>query len=209
LILIITGMTVSSHTLFLQVFPNTMTAWEKDVAAWVMALAWDATVLITTCNPTFVNKRVPWLMAIASGINMLFFLEAFDVSLTGLQIAQKWFIASLTSTLTYIYSELFYAKWVERNKTLQMPTRLKETEAKVQQLEATLQQRDASLKEIRALAEQDGRELKELRAFRKKVEQELTCPHCKTAQASHNSLRSHQGHCPKNPRNNTKTLTQA
>jgi hypothetical protein len=201
LLMVITGMIFFSHTLFLEVFPASMQPWEKLLATWVMALGWELTVLITTVNTKHINKRIPWLMAIASGVIVLFFIQAFDGSLTGLQITQRWFVGLLAAALNYIYADLFYAKWQERNSTLAMPKELEENRTKVLHLLTELDQCQTTFNQSRSKLNEVEAELKELRAFRKKVESELTCPHCRQPQPGYGTLRAHQGHCSKNPKN--------
>jgi hypothetical protein len=201
LLMVITGMIFFSHTLFLEVFPASMQPWEKILATWVMALGWELTVLITTVNTKHINKRIPWLMAIASGVIVLFFIQAFDGSLTGLQITQRWFVGLLAAALNYIYADLFYAKWQERNSTLAMPKELEENRTKVLHLLTELDQCQTTFNQSRSKLNEVEAELKELRAFRKKVDADLTCPHCKLPQLSYGTLRAHQGHCSKNPKN--------
>jgi hypothetical protein len=203
LLMVITSMIFFSHTLFLQVFPENMSLWEKRMATWVMALGWELTVLITTCNTRYIDKRIPWLMAIASGIIVLFFIQAFDLSLTGLQIAQRWFVGVLVATINWIYADLFYAKWTERTSTLAMPKQVDDLSAQVKQLTADLHQRDADLHECRAKLQHSERELMELRAFKKQTLAALVCPYCNVQQSSTDALRSHKGHCSENPKNKT------
>src|SRR5690242_14626133 len=88
----ITGMIFFSHTLFSHVFPTTMEPWEKLAATWLMALGWEFTVLITTCNTRHINKYIPVIMALCSGIIVLFFIQAFDNNKTMLEISQRWFV---------------------------------------------------------------------------------------------------------------------
>jgi uncharacterized membrane protein len=215
LLMIIIAKTFFTHTLFLQVFPDTMSYWEKHIGSWVMAIAWDSTVLITTCNPKHVDKRIPMVMAVAEGVIMLFFIEAFDLSFTGLQIVMRWFIGILVAFLTYIYSDLFYGKWLERTNALQQPDQLQQLRAKLEQVEANLEhtaagleQSEAKVKQYAATIRDYEAEIKDLTAFREKVEAELKCPHCEKIQLGYGTLRTHQGHCPKNPKNINKPSQQ-
>jgi hypothetical protein len=203
LVMVITSMIFFSHTLFLQVFPDSMTLWEKRMATWVMALGWELTVLITTCNTKHIDKRIPWLMAIASGVIVLFFIQAFDGSLTALQIAQRWFVGVLASVINWIYADLFYAKWLERSNALVMPRELEQLRSKVIELSEKVQHRETALNEYRAQVQADAAELKELRAFKKQTLAGLVCPYCNVQQTSTDALRSHKGHCSENPKNKT------
>lgn len=199
LLMTITGMIFFSHTLFIEVFPDSMVAWEKLLATWVMALGWEFTVLITTCNTRHINKHIPVIMAIASGIIVLFFIQAFDGSREPLLIAQRWFVGLLAATINYIYAELFYAKWKERADQKEFPIRLDET---VKQLDEARR----SLGETGSMLAERDRELAELRStvndlerFRTRIQRELTCPHCKVIQETWGILQAHKGHCEHNP----------
>lgn len=204
LLLYITGMIACSHTQFLRVFPDSMAPWEKDLAAWTISLAWELTVLNTISNPKHVDKRISWLIALASGVIMLFFIEAFDRSITGLQMAQRWFVAILTAAIGYIYAHLFYSKWADRMNLQQAPEQIDQLRAQAQQDAAALLQAAAETQQARAASEQLRAEVKDLHAeikqltlFKTRVEKELTCPHCDVLQPSYGTLRSHQGYCRK------------
>jgi hypothetical protein len=214
LLSIITGMVLFSHTLFTNVFPDSMTDWEKLVATWTMALGWEATVLLTTVNTRHVNKNIPGLMAICSGFIVLFFIQAFDDNQTWLVLIQRWFVGLLAAGINYIYSDLFFAKWKERDGFRQMPMKLMELESelieresKLIQLGSKLIERESKLIELESklvelepkLIERESK-LIELETFRSKVHSELTCPHCKTIQDNFGTLHAHKGHCSNNPK---------
>ncbi|MBX2897995.1 MAG: hypothetical protein KF763_21310, partial [Cyclobacteriaceae bacterium] len=78
LILTLLGLLMFTHTLFYEVLPSTITGWERYTASWMLALGWEFTLLITTCNTQFLNRRIPVIAAIASGIIVLFFIQAFE-----------------------------------------------------------------------------------------------------------------------------------
>jgi hypothetical protein len=202
---IITAMTFFSHTLFIDVFPSSMSDWEKFLATWFMAFGWEYTVLITTVNTRHVHKRLPLVMAIFSGVIVLFFIRAFDSSLTLLELVQRWFVGLLVAMINYIYAELFYKKWMERQSALAIPSLLDELQAKLNELQSAFDESQRKLKdsessviESRSRLNEITRELHELRAFKEKIDAELKCPYCKVMQSSHDSLRAHKGHCPKN-----------
>jgi hypothetical protein len=205
MLMTISGMIFFSHTLFIQVFPANMQPWEKILATWLMALGWEFTVLITTCNTRHINKNIPIVMAVASGIIVLFFIQAFDASQPWLTIAQRWFVGILAATINYIYAELFYAKWQERNHSQALPKQLHERERQVNELERALHELHASMDEHhRSLhqaetnLDQTQKELHQLKAYKQQVERELTCPHCKVVQESYGTLQAHKGHCTMN-----------
>jgi hypothetical protein len=189
LLLVVTGMVFFSHTLFTSVFPPEMSYWERFAAAWVMALGWEATVLVTTVNVKHLNKNIPAIMAVCSGVIVLFFIRAFDADQNWLVIMQRWFVGLLAATINYIYADLFYAKFKERISVIEAPMKVIELESTVNQLQSTLNQTQSKLIEF-----------DELKRFRSKVIKELTCPHCKTEQISFGSLHAHKGHCLSNPR---------
>ena len=125
------GMVLFSHTLFLSVFPPSMATWERMLATWFMAIGWEATVLITTVNTRHLNKNIPWIMAICSGLIVLFFIQAFDTTQPWLTIAQRWLVGSLAAAINYIYADLFYAKWNERTELIERPMKLTDLQSRV------------------------------------------------------------------------------
>lgn len=203
----ITGMVFFSHTLFSRVFPDHMSEWEKTLATWTMALAWESTVLITTVNTKHINKRIPAIMAICSGIIVLFFIQAFDESLTLLELLQRWFVGILSAAMNYIYAELFYAKWKERQDSLTVPSQVIELQSRLDEAQRTVIEAESHLNQTQSRLDEKllefsdiANELTTLRAFKSKIELELVCPHCNEPQPGYGSLQAHKGHCPKNPR---------
>ncbi len=186
-----------SHTLFTDVLPSYMTPWEKKVAAWFIAFAWEFIVLVTTCNVKFINKHIPPFMAICSGIILLYFLDAFDWSQPALVISERWFVSILIATVNFILSDLFYKRWMEFNESISLPGQVNELQSEVNQLRSQLNDSQSSLNEARSL-----------KAFKAKIERELTCKHCNTPFESYGSLHAHKGHCSKNPKNLTPSMTQ-
>lgn len=201
MLMTITGMIFFSHTLFSFVFPASMEPWEKLAATWLMALGWEFTVLITTCNTRHINKHIPLIMAVCSGIIVLFFIQAFDSQQPLLTIGQRWFVGLLAATINYIYAELFYSKWSERSEQQAMPKKLAQTESNLVQLQSELVQVRSALDQTQRTLTERERSLKEHEGFRKKTESELTCGHCKTLQKNYGALRAHKGHCKQNPIN--------
>lgn len=206
MLMTITGMIFFSHTLFNQVFPTSMTDWEKLVATWLMALGWEFTVLITTCNTRHINKNIPGIMAVASGVIVLFFIQAFDDTQTWLTIAQRWFVGVLAATINYIYAELFYAKWKERNELNELPAKITWYEREVTTLQSRLEQTRSELNLYKSGMDEVSTKLVELDRYKQKVERELTCPHCKQKFETYGSLHAHKGYCTENPKSRTKTV---
>ncbi|MCZ8020206.1 MAG: hypothetical protein O9302_03245 [Cyclobacteriaceae bacterium] len=207
MLMTISGMIFFSHTLFIEVFPSNMQAWEKLLATWLMALGWEFTVLITTCNTRHINKNIPIIMAVASGIIVLFFIQAFDGTQAWLVICQRWFVGILAATINYIYAELFYAKWQERQLNRELPNKLHERDRQVNELDRALHELHVSLDETQrdlyqttSHLNETQKELHQLKAYKQQVERELTCPHCKVVQESYGTLQAHKGHCAMNER---------
>lgn len=199
MLMTITGMIFFSHTLFTEVFPASMSEWEKFTATWLMALGWEFTVLITTCNTRHINRHIPLVMAVSSGVIVLFFIQAFDSSQTLLTLSQRWFVGILAATINYIYAELFYAKWQERNQQQQLPSRLDETERNLIHLQSDLNEARSNLNESERELNEAHKSMVELKQFKAKVQQELTCPHCKVPQQAYGALQAHKGYCDQNP----------
>lgn len=200
MLMTITGMIFFSHTLFTDVFPATMALWEKMTAAWFMALGWEFTVLITTCNTKHIHPRIPVIMAICSGLILLFFIQAFDDTQSWLTISQRWFVGVLVAAINYIYAELFYAKWQERNNAQQWPLKLIELESTVNELQRSLNESQSALNESQSIMDEKTKSLNELQRFKAKITEELRCPHCEVIQTSYGTLHAHKGHCLSNPK---------
>lgn len=190
LMMVIIAMVFFSHTLFTQALPETMADWEKIAAAWFLALGYECTVLLTTCNTKHLDRRIPYVMAVCSGIILLFFVQAFDFTQSPIIICQRWFVGILIAAINFIYADLFYAKWMERIELTQRPMKLDELQSRVNELQSAI-----------AKAQPKLDQLKELEGFKRKIDQELTCPHCKNLQPSYGTLHSHKGHCSQNPKN--------
>lgn len=201
MLMTITGMVLFSHTLFTNVFPEGMQTWEKLSATWFMALGWEFTVLITTCNVKHLNRHIPVIMAVCSGIIVLFFIQAFDSAQPVLTIVQRWFVGVLAATINYIYAELFYEKWKERNDFIELPAQVNQLQSKVNDLQRTLVQTESQLNDTRSQRDDYKRQLDELQRYKKQHEANLTCPYCKVVQESRGSLIAHKGHCTSKPLN--------
>lgn len=189
LVLVVTAMVFFSHTLFLHALPEAMARWERFMAAWTLAIGWEATVLITTVNTHHLHKRVPILMALCSGVIMLFFIQAFDSSQPNLVIIQRWFVGLLVAYLNFAYSELFVKKWNEFIALNETPTKLIESQSSVNQLRSELNEARSELNQLH-----------DLRQFQSNIVKQLTCPHCKQHFETFGSLHAHKGYCTENPR---------
>jgi hypothetical protein len=195
MLMTITGMILFSHTLFAQIFPAGMNTWEKISATWFMALGWEFTVLITTCNTKHINRHVPAIMAICSGIIVLFFIQAFDGAQPPLILAQRWFVGILAATINYIYADLFYAKWKERKDLIELPIQVNDLQAKLIERERILNLLQSEYNEVVSKLTIAQRDLLQLQRYKQNADAELICPYCNVAQANAGSLRAHKGHC--------------
>lgn len=204
LLLTLLGLITFTHTLFNEVLPGTLTGWERAWACWLLALGWEATLLITTCNTQFLNRRIPAIAAIASGIIVLFFIQAFDPDQSLLEFSKKFFIGALISSINYIYTELFYAKWQEIHQKRDQLKKISEVESALLTKENTL----TNTQQILAKANLDIERLTdyvvELECFKQREIEKLTCPFCKTIHETIFKLNSHKGICDQNPKKNQK-----
>lgn len=185
---VVCAMVFFSHTLFTQALPASMAGWEKTSAAWLMAFGWEFTVLITTCNVKHLHPRIPVIMAICSGVIMLYFVQAFDFEQSILVISQRWFVALLIASVNYIYADLFYKKWLEFIQSIELATEVIQLRSRVNELQLKVNEGHSALNEVRSLRNQIG-----------KYKAQLTCPHCSTAFEEYGSLHAHKGHCAQNP----------
>jgi hypothetical protein len=208
MLFVIASMIFFSHTLFLSVFPVSMASWEKQAAASLMAVGWELTVLVTTCNPKHINRSIPWIIALASACIVLFFIQAFDFTQDPLIVVQRWFVGVLAGTINFIYARLFHRKWSERNELIELPIRLNQAERRADELQSKLDEasravaeRDTALNEARSALKERDRDFKQLESKLREFERELTCPHCGVVQSNPRSLNAHKGHCEQNPIN--------
>lgn len=190
MLMVVCAMVFFSHTLFTQALPASMALWEKYTAAWFMAFGWELTVLVTTCNVKHLDGRIPAIMAVCSGIILLYFVEAFDWRQSFLIISQRWFVSVLIASVNYIYADLFYKKWSEFNQSVSLPGQVDELQSQLNEVRSQFNEAQSSLVELRSLRNQVS-----------KIRKQLTCPHCQTEFEEFGSLHAHKGHCLKNPRN--------
>ncbi|PZR02920.1 MAG: hypothetical protein DI539_27230 [Flavobacterium psychrophilum] len=200
LILTLLGLLTFTHTLFFEVLPQTITGWERYLASWMLALGWEFTLLITTCNTQFLHRRIPLVAAIASGVIVLFFIEAFSFDLPTIELLKRWFIGILVATINFIYTELFYAKWKELHRTKDLNTRITEIKQVVDVKTNELNTSQDRLARANADIERLTDYVAELEAFKKKEIDRLTCSHCSNVFTTVYHLNSHRGSCEKNPK---------
>jgi hypothetical protein len=204
LILTLLGLLTFTHTLFFEVLPQTITGWERYLASWMLALGWEFTLLITTCNTQFLHRRIPLVAAIASGVIVLFFIQAFSFDLPNIELFKRWFIGLLVATINYIYTELFYAKWKELHRTKDLNARIDELEElnKLQTIE--LNTTREQLKKVDLDVERLVDYVAELEIFKKKELDSKTCRFCKKLMPSIFHLSSHMRNCDSNPKKGEK-----
>ena len=199
LVMTILGLITFTHTLFNEVLPITMTGWERELASWLLALGWEFTLLITTCNTQHLNRKIPAFVAIASGVIVLFFIHAFDAGQPDIELYKRWFIGLLISAINYIFTELFYSKWKELQTNKILSARVTELEtsltAKANKLTEATTELDQSKQTIDNLTIQ----VRELEEYKKREIDKLTCPHCQQVYETIYKLTSHKGICSSNP----------
>ena len=180
LVITILGLITFTHTLFNEVLPITMTGWERELASWLLALGWEFTLLITTCNTQHLNRKIPAFVAIASGVIVLFFIHAFDAGQPDIELYKRWFIGLLISAINYIFTELFYSKWKELQLNKSLAAKVSELEtnliAKSNELINTTTELDHSKQTIDKLTIQ----VTELEKYKKREMEKLTCPSLST-----------------------------
>lgn len=200
LILTLLGLLMFTHTLFYEVLPSTITGWERYTASWMLALGWEFTLLITTCNTQFLNRRIPVIAAIASGIIVLFFIQAFEFNQSAIELFKRWFIGTLVATINFIYTELFYAKWSRLQKQRNLEERISELESQVGTKNTELAATNLKLEKANADVERLVDYVAELEVFKKNEMDKVTCSFCKQIFKSVYHLNSHRTNCEMNPK---------
>lgn len=211
------GMLVASHTFYGSVLPDYMSWWEAMIASWVLAFAWESTVLITTTNADLLPEKTADRMAICSGIMMLFFIKAFDINeLRQLSIyeailltVQRIFVAILTAFISKIFAMLFHKKWNQRKAELGAPARNAELESENAQLKSELAQVKSELTQARSELKEADSALVQAEAFKRVYDEQRTCPYCSRVMETPHSLTVHKGKCPQNPINVNKPVQVA
>lgn len=199
LVMTILGLITFTHTLFNEVLPLTMTGWERELASWLLALGWEFTLLITTCNTQHLNRKIPALVAIASGVIVLFFIHAFDAGQPYIELYKRWFIGLLIATINYIFTELFYSKWKELQLNKSLTARTVELEAILTSRESKLTELTNHFEESKMTIENLTQQVTELADYKRREIEKLTCPHCQQVFETIYKLTSHKGICTSNP----------
>lgn len=204
LVLTLLGLLTFTHTLFNEVLPQTITGFERSFASWMLALGWEFTLLISTCNTQFLNKRIPMIVAIASGVIVLFFIQAFSFDLPNIELMKRWFIGLLVATINFIYTELFYAKWQELHRNSDLNDRLHDLEQAVNTHVSEVKLLQDQLRKADSDVERLAGYVAELEEFKQKEIDKLKCPYCNSKMESVYKLASHKGICSHNPKKGAK-----
>ncbi|SRR5260221_5696557 len=199
LVLTILGLLTFTHTLFNEVLPITMTGWERELASWLLALGWEFTLLITTCNTQHLNRKIPAFVAIASGVIVLFFIHAFDAGQQDIELYKRWFIGLLISAINYIFTELFYSKWKELQTNKLLPLKVGELEINLTANANELIKATTELDQCKQTINKLTAQLMELEEYKQREIAKLTCPHCQQVYVTIYKLTSHKGMCSSNP----------
>jgi len=202
LLMILIGMMVISHGLFVRIFTDVLEPAHASAAAWALALGWEFTVLITTCNVRFVNRRLPLVLAICSGVIVLFFIHAFDTTQSTTDLLTRLLVGCLITTINYVYAELFYAKWTEHNQQVgyenQVKSLAQESDKRQTEIQVAKQELQSKKSEIEMLRKQ----VTELEQFKANEIRKLTCSCGKQFETVY-KLTSHKASCP-----NRKTVSR-
>jgi hypothetical protein len=144
------------------------------------------------------------LAAIASGITVLFFIEAFAFDQPLTELLQRWFTGFLITFVNLTFTELFFAKWQDIHRT-------QDLNLKIFELEQVIGSKSNELNTIRdrlTKANSDVERLvvyvTELEEFKRKEVDKLKCPFCHTQMDSIYRLSSHKGICNHNPKRGQK-----
>lgn len=205
LLMTVIAMIFVGHGLYYQVFIKCMSAWQAEIASWVLSFGIESTVLIITCNVKyFSSKGLPGFFAVCSGFIVLFFINAFDFTQAPIDLAIRWFIGLLVSGVNYVYSELFVKKFNEVQFTFNL---LGEIEMLKQQNDEYNQEL-ATTKSSLTKAKQDVERLVdyvgELEVFKKKAVAEKSCRFCGQEFPSVFHVNSHMRNCNSNPKKGEK-----
>jgi len=205
LLMVVVAMIFVGHGLYQQVFLQRMEPWQANVAAWVLSFGVETTVLVITCNVKyFSSKKLPIFFAICSGFIVLFFINAFDFSQPGLDLAIRWFMGTLVSGVNYVYSELFVKKFtdmqVKDNLLDQIEILKQKNEGCNQELVTTKDDLAKAKKDVEKLVDY----VSELEVFKKKEMDKVTCKFCKLTFPTVFHVNSHVRNCEANPKKGQK-----
>lgn len=196
LLMTVVAMIFVGHGLYYEVFIKCMLPWQAEVASWVLSFGVETTVLVITCNVKyFSSNKLPLFFAVCSGFIVLFFINAFDVDQSKMDMAIRLFIGLLVVGVNYVYSELFVKKLNDEKQTIDLTQKMEilqhQNEEQNELLVATQSDLMKSKQEVERLMDYT----KELEVFKKKEIEKLTCRFCKATFQTIFHLNSHIRNC--------------
>jgi len=201
LLMTVIAMIFVGHGLYYQVFLKNMAPWQADVAAWVLSFGVETTVLVITCNVKYFSSRqLPVFFAICSGFIVLFFIQAFDLSQSSIDLSIRWFIGLLVAGVNYVYSELFVKKYGDEKYKTDLLGEIKLLNQKNSESNLELENLKANLVRSKEDVERLVDYVAELEVFKKNEMDKVTCSFCKQIFKSVYHLNSHRTNCEMNPK---------
>lgn len=204
LLMTVIAMIFVGHGLYYQVFIKCMSPWQAEIASWVLSFGVETTVLVITCNVKYFSRQLPVFFALCSGFIVLFFINAFDFSQPGLNIAVRWFMGLLVSGLNYVYSELFVKKFNDMQFTTNLLGEIELLKQHNTEYSEKLSTTEAELANAKQDIEKLTDYVSELEAFKKKSIAEKSCKFCGIELPSVFHVHSHMRNCDSNPRKGEK-----
>lgn len=205
LLMTVIAMIFVGHGLYYQVFLKNMAPWQADVAAWVLSFGVETTVLVITCNVKyFSGRKLPVFFAICSGFIVLFFIQAFDMNQSAIDLSIRWFIGLLVAGVNYVYSELFVKKYSDERYKTDLLGQIKELNQQNNESNKELGNVKAALVKSKKDVERLVDYVAELEAFKKKELDGRTCSFCHTIFPTLYHLNSHRSNCEMNPKKGEK-----
>lgn len=201
LLMTVIAMIFVGHGLYYQVFLKNMAPWQADVAAWVLSFGVETTVLVITCNVKYFSSRqLPVFFAICSGFIVLFFIQAFDMNQSAIDLAIRWFIGLLVAGVNYVYSELFVKKYNDEKYKTDLLGEIKILNQKNSESNLELESVKNDLERSKQDVERLVDYVAELEVFKKKELDKVTCSFCHQVFKSVYHLASHRTNCEMNPK---------
>jgi len=193
-----------SRTLFYGVLPQEMQEWERSTASYALAIAWELTILVTVTNVSYLSRHIPIIMAICSGVILLFFIHAFDEDLFVMEYVKRSFIGLLVGFMNVIFAGLFYRKWQNLHQQKNLDIKIAELESAIQT--ETIEHANTRTQLTKAKADFDQLFIytEELEKFKTTELAKLQCPHCRNQFENIYKLTSHKGVCNQNPKKGMK-----
>jgi hypothetical protein len=200
LLFTLVGLLTVTHTLFNEVLPNSIQGFERVVATWGLSVAWEASLLICTVSSQLLPKRITSLMALCSGVIVLFFIHAFANDQPPLEIIKRWFVGVLITLVNFLYTSLFFARWKELQEHKNLASRVAELETSLEAKAAELIKTQYQLTKSKQDVERLVNNVAELEVFKKSEIEKVTCSFCRQVFSSVYVLASHRTKCNVNPK---------